>query len=361
MPPPCGRGASKRRGSTSYDWAMLSSRQELILRKVVELHGSTGTPVGSKTLSADTDLGCGPSTIRNELAVLEELGLLAHPHTSAGRVPTEAGHRYYVDRLLERTDLPVPRPDLGLQLMRREVDEAMRTTTETLSQVTNLLAIVSAPPLDTATIRHVEVLVLQPQVCMVVVITSTGGVTKRIFTFERPVDQGLAAWAGEFLNERLAGTGLGARTLHSRLHEPGLGATERSFLDSITPVFTDLEATAEDTLYVDGAARLLTEERWKDLPQIHDLVGMLERRVTLLGVLRHALSEPGVLVRIGSENEAPALRSLAVVAAGYGLPARHLGTVSVIGPLRMDYAAAIGSVREAARELSRFIEDVYDL
>jgi heat-inducible transcriptional repressor len=149
--------------------------------------------------------------------------------------------------------------------------------------------------------------------------------------------------------------------LQSRLQEPGLSATERGFLDAISPVFTDLAATAEDTLYVEGTARLLTEERWKDLPQIHDLVGMLERRVTLLSVLRHALSQRGVLVRIGSENEMPALQSLAVVAAGYGLPARHLGTVSVIGPVRMDYPAAIGSVREAARELSRFIEDVYDL
>ena len=340
---------------------MLSSRQELILRKVVEAYGSTGAPVGSKTLAEDEDLLCGPSTIRNEFATLEEAGLLAHPHTSAGRVPTDSGHRYYVDRLLESDQLPAERSQLGLQLVRREVDEAMRVTSETLSQVTNLLAIVSAPPLDTATIRHVEVLLLQPQVCMVVVITSTGGVTKRILTFDRPVDPGLAAWAGEFLNERLQGTGLGARMLHSRLQEPSLSTSELGFLEAIRPVFTDLAATAEDTLYVEGTARLLSEERWKDLPQIHDLVGMLERRVTLLGVLRHALAEPGLLVRIGAENEAPAFRSLAVVASGYGLPTRNLGTVSVIGPVRMDYPGAIRSVREAARELSHFIEDVYDL
>src|SRR4051795_1892258 len=328
------------------------------MRKVVEAYTETGLPVGSKTLAADPEIEAGPSTIRNELAMLEEHGLLAHPHTSAGRVPTDAGHRWYVDQLGRGTLVPADKP-LGLQLIRREVDEAMRVTSETLSQVTNLLAIVSAPPIDTATIRHVEVLLLQPQVLMVVVITSTGGVSKRVFTFDRPVDAGLAAWAGEFLDERLAGVGLGARMLHLRLNDPSLSQTERAFLEHLSPVFTDLAETAEDTLYVDGTARLIGEHRVQDLAQINELMNMLERRATLLGLLRAALQEPDVLVRIGSENQAPALQSLAVVGAGYGLPARKLGTVSVIGPVRMDYGRAIRSVREAAFELSRFIEDVY--
>lgn len=340
---------------------MLSPRQELILCKVVEAYASTGAPVGSKTLAGDPDVQAGPSTVRNELAMLEEHGLLAHPHTSAGRVPTDAGHRWYVDHLTQGHSprlLPAERA-LGLHLMRREVDEAMRMTSETLSQVTNLLAIVSAPPIDTATIRHVEVLLLQPQVLMVVVITSTGGVTKRVFTFDRPVDPGLAQWAGQFLDERLTGVGLGARMLHTRLTDPSLSPTERAFLERLAPVFTELAETAQDTLYVDGAARLIGEHRVQDLAQINDLMHMLEQRATLLTLLRDALQEPDVLIRIGTENAAPALHQLAVVGASYGLPARKLGTVSVIGPVRMDYARAIRSVREAAHELSRFIEDVY--
>jgi heat-inducible transcriptional repressor len=340
---------------------VLSPRQQLILRKVVEAYAATGAPVGSKTLAADPEIEAGPSTVRNELAMLEEHGLLAHPHTSAGRVPTDAGHRWYVDHLTRGQPprlLPAERP-LGLHLMRREVDEAMRMTSETLSQVTNLLAIVSAPPIDTATIRHVEVLLLQPQVLMVVVITSTGGVTKRVFTFDRPVDPGLAQWAGQFLDERLTGVGLGARMLHTRLTDPSLSPTERAFLERLAPVFTELAETAQDTLYVDGAARLIGEHRVQDLAQINDLMHMLEQRATLLALLRDALQEPDVLIRIGSENATPALHQLAVVGASYGLPARKLGTVSVIGPVRMDYARAIRSVREAAHELSRFIEDVY--
>jgi len=334
---------------------VLTDRQELVLRRVVEEYLGAGLPVGSRSLSAEFEWG--PSTIRHELAGLEELGLLAHPHTSAGRVPTEAGYRYFVDRLLPAQDTG---PGLSLSLVRRELDEAMRATTEALSQVTNLLAVVSGPPLQSSTIRHVEVLVLQAQVLMVVVITSTGGVTKRIFTFIDPVDPGLAEWAASYFNERLVGFGLGARMLHRRLHDASLSSTESDFLTVLAPVFTELAEASHETLYVEGASRLLRIDRVGEVSELDALMDMLERRVTLLGVLRIALSQRDVLVRIGSENDAPALQSRALVAAGYGLPQRRLGAVSVIGPLRMDYGRAIRSVREAASQLSTFITDVYD-
>jgi heat-inducible transcriptional repressor len=336
---------------------VLTPRQALLLSKVVDGFAQTGLPVASKKLAADPAITAGPSTVRNELAVLEEQGLLAHPHTSAGRVPTDAGYRYYVDQLLPAA--PARAEAMRLELVRREVDEAMRVTTETLSQVTNLLAIVSAPPIGTTTIRHIEVLALQPQVLMVVVITSTGGVSKKVYTFDRPVDPGLAGWAGSYLNEQLVGMGLGARMLHSKLADPSLRATERAFVQELAPVFTELAETAEDTLYVDGAHRLVSEYRFQDVSQLNALMEMLERRVSILGVLTEALDSRDAYVRIGGENSEPALRSLSLVAANYGLPQRNLGTVSVIGPTRMDYATAIRSVRDAAHQLSRFVEELY--
>jgi heat-inducible transcriptional repressor len=244
---------------------VLTPRQELILGKVVAAHRATEQPVGSKTLAADPEVDASPATIRSELALLEEHGLLTHPHTSAGRVPTDSGYRYFVDRLLPAP----PRDRLDLPLVRKEVDDAMRLTSETLSQVTNLLAIVSAPPVDTATVRRVEVLLLQPQVLMVVVITSTGGVTKRVFTFDRPVDPGLVAWAGQYLNERLEGIGLGARTLVGRLRDEGLSGSERAFVEQLAPAFTDLAATAEETLNLEGAGPLLSEHRIQDQYQLN--------------------------------------------------------------------------------------------
>ncbi|MBJ7470717.1 MAG: heat-inducible transcription repressor HrcA [Solirubrobacteraceae bacterium] len=331
----------------------LSPRQELVLRKVVRVYQETDRPVGSKSLASDADLGAGPSTIRSELAWLENHGLLDHPHTSAGRVPTDAGLRYFVDHLLG----DAPEVNVDLDLIRRELDAAMRLVSVQLSDLTDLLAVVSAPPLGTATVRHVEVLALQPHVVAVVVITSTGGVTRRVFTFEQRVDQGLVTWAAEYLNERLTGIGLGARMLHSRLRDPSHGPRESAFLAAISPTFTDLEDGGEDSLYVEGTARLV---RGRDLSAASELLEMLEQRRSLLGALREALSTGDVVVRIGAENPDPALRTLSHVAGAYGLPRRPLGTVSLIGPLQMDYAASIAVVRSAAAQLSRYVADVYE-
>jgi heat-inducible transcriptional repressor len=341
---------------------VLTDRQKLILSKVIEGHVELGRPVGSRWLSEQPEVTWSSSTIRYELAALEERGFLNHPHTSAGRVPTDTGYRQYVDALLTQGPLLMPgkRFELELSSMRREVDTAMRATTESLSRVTDLLAAVSAPPLHTATIRHVEVLLLQPRVALVVIISSSGAVTKRAFTFEDPVDAGLADWADSYFNERLAGMALGALTLKGRLDSPELTETERRFLETLAPAFSDLVETSEQTLYMDGATRLLSSDRFADLSEVNDLLRMLERRVTLLSVLRSALGESAVFLRIGRENTEPELQSASLVAANYGLAHRTFGTVSVIGPVRMDYAQAIHSVRSAAQTLSRFVEEIYE-
>lgn len=339
---------------------MLTPRQERILCSVLDAHIQTGQPVASRAIAADPSLDCGPSTVRNEFSLLEEQGLLTHPHTSAGRVPTDAGRRYVVDLMLASGQGLQPARRLGISLVRREVEDAIRITTEALSQVSNLLAVVSAPRLDMAEIRHVEVLALQPQVVAVVIITSTGGVSKMIVTFEAPVDPGLVNWAGEYLNERLAGVGVGARILHSRLIDDGLGDVERDFLSRLAPAFLDeTPAESETALYVEGASQLLSAGQFENVAHINELMNLLERRVALLNVLHTALAVPDVYVRIGEENELPAMRPFSVVAAGYGLAQRKLGAVSLIGPVRMDYAGAIATVREAARELSRVVQDAY--
>jgi heat-inducible transcriptional repressor len=340
---------------------MLSERQEEILRCVVGAYLESGKPVGSKALATQSKIGWSASTVRGELAALESAGYLTHPHTSAGRVPTDAGYRRYVDVLLAGGPSPAGSGiELELSRMRAEVDEAMRETTATLSRMTDLVALVTAPPLDTATIHRVEALLLQPTVVMVVVISSTGAVTKRTFTFEEPVDTGLVEWASEYLNERLSGLGLGARMIGDRLSGPDLGPAEGAFLDAIKSAFSSLEGAGEQELYMDGAARLLSDSHFGDLPDIDRLMRVLERRAGMLQMLRSALDERSVFLWIGDENPQPELRSVSVVGANYGLGYRNLGSVGVVGPLRMDYATVIASVRGAAQELSRYFESVYE-
>jgi heat-inducible transcriptional repressor len=338
----------------------LSPRQLLILNRLVDSYIATGHPVGSKALVESGAVVASPSTVRYELAELEALGLLGHPHTSAGRVPTDAGYRIYAEELLEQPAGVVEPLPVDLSTVRSEVDTALRTTTEMLSQVTSLVALVTAPPLETTEIRHIEVLLLQPQVVMVVVITSTGGVTKKIFPFESTVDPQLAEWARAFLNEQLTGVRLGGRMLQNRLDEPGLSPREVQFLATLRPAFSELVGAGEQGLYVGGAARLLDEMRVADLAEINDLVRVLESRMGMLEMLREALESPRPYLRIGSDHTVPYMRGLAMVAANYGLATRNLGTVSLIGPMRMDYAVAIRSVRAAAHTLSEWVAEIYE-
>jgi heat-inducible transcriptional repressor len=341
---------------------MLSVRQQRIVSLVVDAYLESGRPIGSKAIAERRDVEWSASTVRAEFAELERAGYLTHPHTSAGRVPTDAGYRFYADSLLASGPrvLTAVGPRLDVGQMRREVDEAMREMTAELSRMTDLLAVATAPPPATAHIHRVEVLLLQPRVVMVVVIASNGAVTKRVFTFEEPLDSGLVEWASSYLNERLAGLSLGSRMIANRLADPELDAVEAGFIAQIDDAFTGLEERAEADLYVEGAARLLSEDHAADLPHADELMRALERRANLLQILRSALEERSVFLWIGDENPAPELRSLSVVGANYGLGYRNLGTVGVVGPLRMDYATAIESVRDAAGRLSRFFERVYE-
>ena len=338
----------------------LTARKREILRRVIEEFVATGQPVGSRALVERSDLGVSPSTVRGELAELEALGLLTHPHTSAGRTPTESGYRVYTEELVAGLE---GRPDeLGLDLrsMRDEIEQALRMTTEMLSDATRLLALVSAPSLETASIRHIEVLTLQPSSVMVVVITSSGGVTKRVFRLEEPVDPGLVAWAAEYLEDQVVGERLGSRTVRRRLDAPELGLRERAFLDLIGQTLLDVGGEVGPEIFVGGTAGLVGGARVEEVEATMRLVELLERRSTGLALVSEALEPQRPVVHVGPELGGAELHSVSLVGATYGIRSTPLGAVGLVGPLRMDYEKAIRTVRAAAFELSRLVEDVYE-
>ncbi len=338
--------------------AELSERKRVILRHVIEEYVATREPVGSRTLVDRSGLGLSASTVRGELAELEARGLLTHPHTSAGRIPTGAGYRLYAQEVLERMEPRPARFPLDLSSMRSEIEDALQSTTEMLSQVTRLLALVSAPGLGTATVRHVEVLVLQPTLVMVVTITSTGGVAKKLFHFEQPVDAGLAAWANEYLNDRLVGVQLGTHKLRHRIDDENLASREAAFLDALRPAFVDLAVPTGQALFVGGAASLLDDVRAEELEACRRLLSVLEKRAAVLELMSDSFDARRPFVRVGLDH--PGLQDVALVGATYGLPTRTLGTVGLLGPVRMDYDKAVRTVRAAAFELSRLVESAYD-
>ena len=245
--------------------------------------------------------------------------------------------------------------------MESQVDSALRATTEALAELTHLLALVSAPPLETTIVRHVEVLLLQPHVVMVVVITSTGGVTKRLLMFEQPVDSGLADWAGQYLNETVAGLPLGARLLRSRFEDPALSEREREFLAAAAPAFTEVLEAEEQTLYVGGTAGVLDEFRADELRTYRRLLEVLEQRAAVLDLLRASLGSKRPFVRVGSEFEDPDARRRL---ARRGRPTASSTATSAPSASsgRPAWTTGRRSTRSAsaAHELSRFVEELYE-
>jgi len=336
----------------------LTPRQELVLGAVVEEFIASGSPVGSKLLFESHTFGIASSTIRNDLAALEDLGLLDHPHTSAGRVPTDAGYRYYVDAIAKEHHDARALP-LDPASVRSEIDDALEETAVALSRATELLAIVSAPSLSTTAIRHIEVLTLQAHVVMVVVITTTGHVTKRVFRVERPIDEGLADFARVYLNERLTGKQIGTRAIDAAFASSELGAPERAFLAALRPAFELVIEQDAGSLHLGGTARLLERLSEVGAGHLNDVVARLEERYNLLQLLSEALRGPDLYLRIGREMGDPSLQACSLVAAGYGVANRNLGAVSVLGPTRMDYQTAIAAVRGAAATLSALLEETW--
>ncbi len=349
---------------------ILTERQRTILNAVTERYIGTGTPVSSKELVGAAALHVSSSTVRNEFALLEEKGYLTHPHTSAGRVPTDLGYREFVDHLMSGS---LPRPEtrpgrrsgaIGAVLpedLTGEIDMALRQATDAMARATNLLALILGPRMSGARLCHVELLTLQPNQLMYVFIVSTGAVMKGVIDWAQAIDAGLVEWARTYLNETFADQTLTARLIRRVLENPELSPREAGLLRALVPAFERLvDEQYQEELFVGGASRLLAEPRLQDVSSLRDLLTLLEERFLLLRVLRAALGSGTVVVRIGSEHEASALQPFSVVAASYGLPQRRLGTVSLVGPTRMDYQTAISTVRETALRLSELVGERYE-
>ena len=345
----------------------LTDRQARILKAVVLEHYATGRPVGSRTLVDSGAVTASASTVRYELGRLEELGLLEHPHTSAGRVPTDRGYRLYVDQLVDATDSALRhRAPTAVEAASR-LDEAITDVTQALAEATQLLALVTAPAARGAVIRHIELVQLTPTRLVVVCITAAGDVTRHVVETGVALDAGLVDWASAYLNETVCGMALGQNLLRTRLADPALHPSERAILALLSPAFTGL-VDDEQEVHV-GASPELIRALGSDVQGIVNLVHVLDERRRLLGALRTAAGVGGapaasrgarrVSVRIGSENDIPELQPLSVVSAPYGLATRQLGVVGVIGPRAMDYPSAMVAVTTVADTLSLLAEDLH--
>jgi heat-inducible transcriptional repressor len=333
-----------------------ADRRLEVLRAIVEDFIATNEPVGSKTLADRHNLGVSPATIRNDMAVLEEEGLIAQPHTSAGRVPTDAGYRLFVDRLTELKPLSSAERRAIQTFLdgAADLDDVLHRAVRTLAQVTRHVAVVQYPSLTRSRVRHLELVALTASKLMLVLITDTGRVEQRVVDLPQPVTEAAVFELRATLNQRLRDRLLSEAPEIVGELPPQVDPQLRGLLATLTTVLLEtLVETHSDRIVLGGTANLT--QNALDFPAIRPVLEALEEQVVLLRLLDQSVSASKVVVRIGNETQHEGLIGTAVVTSGYGARGAPLGAVGVLGPRRMDYAHTMARVAAVARYVGELL------
>ena len=329
---------------------MLSDRRQIVLRALIEEYIARALPVGSRTLVERYNLGISSATVRNELSLLEEMGYLAQPHTSAGRIPTDFGYRAFVDELLSESD-----PDNGEDALARELresasdlDDLMDRTSQALARYTDCMTLLVPPRILSVDIRLVNLVSLTPQRLLTVIVTEDGQVFDRQMDLPRDYSQDEIGKTQEALNNILVGT-----SLSSTSGELPLGASGvhddlfRMVMAEILACLKDQNAIKAHPL---GISHLLGKPEFSDSSCLMPVLEELEGDTMLLRVFNDAAASEEPVVRIGHENDSEALSSVSLIANRFG-EAEHSGLILIVGPTRMDYPQVLKAVRAARNVL----------
>jgi len=338
----------------------IDARAEEILKKIIVNYILTGEPVGSRTIAKLSQEGLSPASIRNVMADLEEHGFLAQPHTSAGRVPTDKGYRYYVDGLLDPVRL-APRDkaliDESLSRAASEFGEVMEIIPKLLSRLSRQVGYVITPPIREAVLKHIEFVGLGQRRILCVFVDRAGVVSHRMIEVEEEYAQGDLDRAGRYLVEEFAGLALGE--VRARL--VALMAEEKAAFDQLLKSAINLGTRYLDAeqderrLVIEGTTNIMQHPEFADMNTMRRLFETFEEKHHLVDLLDRCLAAPGVRVVIGSEADDPALKSLALVASPYQVDQRSTGIVGLLGPTRMEYERAVALVDYISRLLSTLL------
>jgi heat-inducible transcriptional repressor len=329
----------------------MQHRQLAILRAIVEDYVATEEPVGSKNLAARHGLGVSPATIRNEMAVLEEAGLITQPHTSAGRIPTNKGYRVFVDKLASVKPLSgAERKAIETFLDgATDLDDVISRTVRLLAQVTKQVAVVQYPSLTRAKVRHIELVLLAPTRVMMVLITDAGRVEQRMIELPFEISEIALSDLHKRLNTLVANQALA--NVASKIEGLTTGTRGNDRANIVTIMTTLIEMAVEhpeEKVVLAGTSNLARANQ--DLTEsMHPILEALEEQVVLLRLLSD--SDSSVKVLIGEEQNEKSLRSTSLVSVGYG----DLGAMGIIGPTRMDYTASMSAVNAVANYVGRFL------
>jgi heat-inducible transcriptional repressor len=346
---------------------ILDERCRELLTLLIKAHIATGEPVGSRAISRLTRDGLSPATVRNSVADLEEAGYLEQPHTSAGRVPSDKGYRFYVDHILEQTQLSdsdeatIQQGILGAGWA--SADHLMTRATHLLSDLSAGVGIIVLPSLTQDKLKHIDFVRLSDGRILVITVSRAGLVQDRVIRIDEDFSQDDLNSTARYLNENFTGMSLLAirHELMRRLSEEK-DLYDRLMQNALLLCAGGLHETEEDApeVFVEGAANMVTQRDFNDTERIRELLRIFEEKSRLVKILNECIApsipQP-VSVRIGAENSLPSLRGCAVITSYYGFGDQVMGNLGVVGPVRMEYARMIGVVNYVARLLEQTLAE----
>jgi len=333
----------------------LADRQRELLRAVIREFIATAEPVASGTLVRRYGLDVSSATVRNELASLEELGLLSHPHTSAGRVPTDLGYRFFIENLMPRTGL-LPDEQLTVshqfQQALTNTAEWMRLATSTLARLTAEAAIVTRPATSHVALKHVEAVPISERRALLVAVLDGGGVRQQLVELREPATPEQLRRLSARLTAELGMKDIAA--VRQEMAGPH-AATEQQLIAALAKLLEQDEVAQHTDFYYDGIQNILAQPEFAESDSIRDMLRVLEDHTRLAGILPQGLGRGEVHVAIGSEHRLEPLRGFSLVFGRYGGEDDVVGYVGVVGPTRMDYARSIGAVRYVGSLMSDLV------
>lgn len=338
----------------------LDERSAGVLKSLIQAHIATGEPVGSESLSRLLSRPLSPATIRNIMADLEKLGMLDHPHTSAGRVPTDDGYRYFVDALMGREPLPARDAAAirsGLRPREGSPQEVLENAVHLLSRLSRNVAFVLAPDIARTIFRHVDFVRLPHPRVLAVLVDQTGLVTHKVIEADEDLSQDDLQACANYLNQSFSGLRLSEvrqRLLDLMREEKALYDT---LLQKVAKLGRAFAGESEGNVLVDGTANMLAQPE-VDLGQMRALFKTFEEKSRLVKILNACMSDEGIRILIGHENPEPDLRGTSLVAASYPIDGESGFGVGVLGSTRMEYARVVALVDHVAREIGRALREI---
>ncbi len=341
----------------------MDERKKRILKVITDDYIASAEPVGSRTIARRYNLGLSPATIRNEMADLEESGYLEQPHTSAGRVPSELGYRYYVDALMSHKrllDEEVEQIYLELEEHHREIDQVIRRTSRILGQFTKYPSLVLSPQLDSAFFRHIQLIRLSETTILVLIVTDTGYIENNVIETGSGISDSELEQISNFFNSKLRGICL-------KEFQPSLLTDIRSemvyknefFAEAVKILVRSASRQLKERVIVGGTSKILEQPEFADLERFKSFSQLLDEEERLYALLTRGVPPKGTQVKIGHENEDSVIQDCSVITAGYEIAGRPVGVIGVLGPTRMDYGKVMPVVEYTANILSELLTQIF--